>query len=174
MSLASNERKSKMKSLVCALAAVVAVAAFAEGPKTRKPWMESINPVVRVALNPKAAEKLGITEEQAAKLKTLEDDKGEMKELQEKVRKGMERQAELMKAEKIDEAAVMASLDEVWAARKEIAKKQTARLISVKSILTPEQVAKAREAIKSIGKGGCRKGRGEGKGKKPAADAEVQ
>ena len=160
-----------MKSLVCALAAVVAVAAFAEGPRARKPWMESINPVVRVALNPKAAEKLGITEEQAAKLKALEDGKGELNELQEKVRKGMERQAELMKAEKIDEAAVMASLDEVWAVRKEIAKKQTARLISVKSILSDEQIRKAREVLKSTRSEGKKAGKCR-KAEKPAAGEE--
>ena len=133
--------------------------------------MESIDPVVRAALNPKAAEKLGITEEQVAKLKALEDGKGEMKELQEKVRKGMERQAELMKAEKIDEAAVMASLDEVWAARKEIAKKQTARLISVKSILSDEQIRKAREVLKSMRSEGKKAGKCR-KAEKPAAGEE--
>ena len=53
-------------------------------------------------------------------------------------------------AEKIDEAAVMATLDEVFAARKEVAKHQMKRLIVVKSILTPEQVKMATEAFRSM------------------------
>ena len=165
-----------MKCMIAICAAALAFVAMAQDPTMRRNPNPAgaINPVVRAALNPKLAEKLGITEEQSAKLKALNAEKDGLKELNEKVRKGMERQAELLKADKVDEAAVMAALDEVWEARKEVAKRQTKRIIAVKSILTPEQVAKAREAIKSIGKGGCRKGRGEGKGRKPAADAEAQ
>ena len=165
-----------MKCMIAACAAALAFAATAQEPTMRRNPNPAgaINPVVRAALNPKLAEKLGITEEQSAKLKALNAEKDGLKDLNERIRKGMERQAELLKADKVDEAAVMAALDEVWEARKEVAKRQTTRIIAVKSILTPEQVAKAREAIKSIGKGGCRKGRGEGRGKKPAADAAVQ
>ena len=165
-----------MKCMIAVCAAALAFAATAQDPTMgRNPNPAgAINPVVRAALNPKLAEKLGITEEQSAKLKALNAERGGLKELNERIRKGMERQAELLKADKVDEAAVMAALDEVWEARKEVAKRQTKRIIAVKSILTPEQIAKTREAIKSIGKGGCRKGRGEGKGKKSAAEAEVQ
>lgn len=165
-----------MKCMIAVCAAALAFAATAQDPTMRRNPNPAgaINPVVRAALNPKLAEKLGITEEQSAKLKALNAEKDGQKELNERIRKGMERQAELLKADKVDEAAVMAALDEVWEARKEVAKRQTKRIIAVKSILTPEQVAKACEAIKTIGKGGCRKGRGEGKGKKPAADAEAQ
>ena len=165
-----------MKCMIAVCAAALAFAATAQDPTMRRNPNPAgaINPVVRAALNPKLAEKLGITEEQSAKLKALNAEKDGLKDLNERIRKGMERQAELLKADKVDEAAVMAALDEVWEARKEVAKRQTKRIIAVKSILTSEQVAKAREAIKSIGKGGCRKGRGEGKGKKSAAEAEVQ
>ena len=165
-----------MKCMIAVCAAALAFATMAQDPTMRRNPNPAgaINPVVRAALNPKLAEKLGITEEQSAKLKALNAEKDGLKEINERIRKGMERQAELLKADKVDEAAVMAALDEVWEARKEVAKRQTKRIIAVKSILTPEQVAKAREAIKAIGKGGCRKGRGEGRGKKPAADAEVQ
>ena len=165
-----------MKCMIAVCAAALAFAATAQDPTMRRNPNPAgaINPVVRAALNPKLAEKLGITEEQSAKLKALHAEKDGQKELNERIRRGMERQAELLKADKVDEAAVMAALDEVWEARKEVAKRQTKRIIAVKSILTPEQIAKAREAIKSIGKGGCRKGRGEGRGKKPAADAVAQ
>ena len=65
-----NERKSNMKSLVFALAAVAVSAAFAEGPKMRRQSpAESMNPIIRAVQNPKIAAKLGLSEEQAAKLK---------------------------------------------------------------------------------------------------------
>lgn len=152
-----------MKCMIAICAAALAFAAVAQEPTVRRGRAVSIDPVVRAALNPKLAEKLGISEEQSAKLKALNAEKEGLKELNEKVRKGMERQAELLKAEKIDEAAVMAALDEVWEARKEVAKRQTKRIIAVKSILTSEQIAKAREALKTIGKR-----------KRPTADAEIQ
>ena len=140
-----------MKSLVFALAAVVVSAAFADGPKMRQQApAEAINPIVRAVQNPKIAAKLGLSEEQTAKLKALAEGQEEMKGLQEKVRKGMEWQAELLKSKKVDKAAVMSALDEVWAARKEIAKRQMSRLIAVKSILTDEQIAKVREARQTM------------------------
>jgi Spy/CpxP family protein refolding chaperone len=109
-----------------------------------------MNPIIRAVQNPKIAAKLGLSEEQAAKLKTLAERQEELKGLQEKVRKGMEWQAELLKAKEVDRAAVMSAFDEVWAARKEIAKLQMSRLITVKSILTDEQVAKVREALQTM------------------------
>ena len=107
----------------------------------------SIEPVLRAAMNPKLAEKASITEEQVAKLKVIADEKGALKTLHEKVRKGTDRQVELLKAEKIDEAAVMAAIDETWDAKKEVAKYQTKRLIAVKSILSAEQIEKIRETL---------------------------
>ena len=146
-----------MKCLMTVVAAALALAAVAEKPsgktgcETRaRPsrammGASSTDPVVRAALNPRFAEQLGLSDEQAAKLKALRDDKGKLRSLHEQIRKGMERQAELLKAELIDEAAVMAAIDEVFEARKAIAKAQTRRLIAAKSILTPEQVKKAQE-----------------------------
>lgn len=151
-----------MKCAMTVLAALLAFAAVAQEPEgaakarprvaTRPAVMAqpSMEPVVRMAQNKKMAEKLGITEEQIAKLKELADNRAAVKELNEKVRKGTERQAELLNAEKIDEKAVMALVEEVWDAKKEIAKLQTKRVIDVKSVLTPEQVRKVREALKAM------------------------
>ena len=170
------------KLMMVAVAALVSAACFADEPAegakrperrmNRPPMGERAmmggagmmgDPIMWAVMNPKAAEMIGLSDDQKAKLKELQGPRGGNRELQEKVRKGMERQAELLKADQVDEAAVMAALDEVWEARKEVAKRQTKRIIAVKSILTSEQVAKAREAIKSIGKR-----------KKPAADAVAQ
>lgn len=142
-----------MKCLFAMAAAALALAAVAQDPAPDRPRQApagTIDPIVRAALNPKVSKKIGLTEEQQAKLKALAGDNDVMKTLQEKVRKGMSRQAELVAAEKIDEAAVMAALDDVFAARKEVAKHQMKRLIAVKSILTPEQVKMATEAFRSL------------------------
>ena len=125
----------------------------------------SIEPVVRAALNPKLAQKLGITEEQAAKLKTLQDSRGGNKELNEKMNTRKNRLTKLLEAEKIDEAAVWATVDEIWDLRKEQAKNQLKRVITVKSILTADQVKAATEAIKEM-REQCRTRSGEGKAKK--------
>lgn len=140
-----------MKCLLAIVTVAVALMATAQvqgSPRPRRAG--AMDPIVRVALNPKVAKKIGLTDEQQAKIKAATDDKDVLKALQEKVRKGMSRQAELLAAEKIDEAAVMATLDEVFAARKEVAKHQMKRLIAVKSILTPEQVKMATEAFRSM------------------------
>lgn len=174
-----------MKTILTTLITALTFAAFAQEPAAKaapKPhagpramaMQGSIEPVVRAALNPKVAAKVGLTEEQTAKLKALATNRDANKALQEKVRKGMEKQAELLKAEKIDEAAVMAALDEVWDAKKEIAKLQTKRVIAVREILTPDQVKQVREELKSIR--GERKRpqapKGQGKGPGKAAKAE--
>ena len=169
-----------MKIVMTVFSAMLALAALAQGegakPRLPRPPMGSggaIDPVVRAALNPKVAEKLGLTEDQQARLKALEEDKSAVKALQAKVRQGMEKQAELLKQEKIDESAVMAALDEVWEARKEMAKRQTRRLIAVKAILTPEQIKQATELMKAFrAKKGEAKKSGAGRPKKGEKKAE--
>ena len=77
-----------------------------------------------------------------AKLKEIRKASEANRGAQKKIREASKKQAELMKAAKIDEAAVMAAIDEVFEARKAMAKAQTKRIIAVKSILTPEQIEK--------------------------------
>lgn len=109
------------------------------------------DPAVMAASNPKIAEKIGLSAEAREQIKKLDaDNRAKVQELQKKTREAMEKQAQLMKAEKIDEAAVMAAIDELFECRKEMAKAQTKRLIGVKALLTPEQITKATEAMKEI------------------------
>ena len=109
------------------------------------------DPAVMAATNPKIAEKIGLSAEACEQIKKLDtDNRAKVQELQKKTREAMEKQAQLMKAEKIDEAAVMAAIDELFECRKEMAKTQTKRLISVKSLLTPEQITKATELLKEF------------------------
>ena len=133
------------------------------------------DPLLRAVSNPKVAESLGLTDEQKAKIKELSGDRKDNRESQKKVREATMKQVELMKADKIDEAAVMAAIDEVFELRKQMAKDQAKRVIAVKSILTPEQIAKAHEDMKKMFEGrgdrGPRPGGMRGpKGKGPKGD----
>ena len=125
------------------------------------------DPAVMAATNPKIAEKIGLSAEACEQIKKLDtDNRAKVQELQKKTRELMEKQAQLMKAEKIDEAAVMAAIDELFECRKEMAKTQTKRLISVKSLLTPEQITKATELMKEMRRERMPK-RGKERGPKP-------
>jgi Spy/CpxP family protein refolding chaperone len=127
--------------------------------------MPMASSLLRIVMNPDAAEKLGLSEEQKTKLKALDKGRSAMREHMEKIREAMRKQTALIEADKIDEAAVMASIDEVFSLRKEMAKEQMKRLIAVKSILTPEQIKKANEEMKDMPRErgeGMRRGSGGG------------
>lgn len=179
-----------MKSLMSVVAAAMAVVSFAQEATVAqdgaRPERRSIrpahpraergmlgggmmaDPVMRVLANPQVCEKLGITEDQKAKLKAAVSGSGADRDLQKKIRQGMEKQMQLMSAETIDEAAVMAVIDEVFEARKAAAKDQAKRMIAARAVLTPEQLStlKAEMNIK-----GPRRQR-SAKGAKPAAEAK--
>lgn len=101
-----------------------------------------------LARNAELAEKIGLSDEQKKKLEGLCSTRSDWKQSDKKIREAMKKQAELLEADVVDEAAVMAVIDEVWEMRKEMAKKQTRRVIEMKSVLTPEQVAEAKKFMK--------------------------
>ena len=169
-----------MKSLIMVAVAALSCVAFADGGPEggsrpeggrrgpREGGMGAMmggDPFVRMVSNPAVADKLGLSDEQKAKLKELKGDNEVNREAQKKVREATMKQLDLMKAEKVDEAAVMAAIDEVFELRKAMAKEQAKRVIAVKSVLTPEQVAKAHEEMKKMFESrGDRGPRREGKG----------
>ncbi len=157
-----------MKKLFLTLTAtVLAGVVFAQGPDAgrmgprgpRGGEMFNMDMIARVVQNPQVAEKLGLTAEQTAKLAELKTtNRAATSETQKKIRAAMGKQTELLKAEKVDEAAIMALIDEVFELRKAIAKEQMKKVISVRTILTPEQITKVREVMKEM-----RGKRGEGR-----------
>jgi len=167
-----------MKTLFAVTAALLVGATFAAGqaeaPKPVHPprmgMMEGPNdPIVRLVRNPAVAKELGLSDEQKAKIDEILKS-GRDPELQKELRDSMKRQSELLKAEKIDEAAVMAEIDKAFDIRKEVAKRQTKRVIAIKSTLTPEQVQKALEIVmKRRGPKGARPMPPKAEGEKPAA-----
>ena len=141
------------------------------------------DPAVMAVMNPRVAEKLGLSDEVKAQLKQLDREAREsIKDLQQKTKAAMDRQASLLKESKIDEAAVMTAIDELFDLRKAMAKAQTKRIIAVKALLTPEQLEKALGGMKELrdsrrarganGPRGPRKADGEAAPAAPAADAE--
>ena len=108
-----------------------------------------MDPIVFAVSRPKIVEKLGLSDDQKEKLKAVTDRAKEGRESMKKVREATMKQFDLMKAEKVDEAAVMKAIDEVFELRKQMAKDQVRRVIEIKSILTPEQIAKAREEMRA-------------------------
>ena len=181
-----RERKKEMKKLMMIAVAVLCCAAMAQEPERRGPRPEGphggmrhheigMDPIVFAINRPQFAEKLGLSDEQKAKLQAVTDRVKGGRDNMKKVRDATMRQVELMKAEKVDEAAVMKAIDEVFELRKQMAKEQVKRVIEIKSILTPEQIAKAREEMKSAF--GNRENRGPrgphrgGKGRGPRGGA---
>ena len=139
-------------SIVLAAAMIAAVTFGQDAPKRNmerfRPMGEGFaaDPIARMVSNPRFAEKLNLTEEQKTKLEELnktQREKGKINRA--KMGEAMKRQMALMTAEKIDESKVMASIDEVFALRCDMAKDQVKRVIAVKNILTPEQIKKANE-----------------------------
>ena len=101
---------------------------------------------IMAVMNPKIAEKIGLDDATQLKIKEIDINlRKTNRELQKKTREAMEKQVKLMKEAKVDEAAVMSAIDELFDLRKEMAKAQTKRLIAVKALLTPEQLEKAVE-----------------------------
>lgn len=156
---AGDRRKEQMKRLTFAMMVLTAGVALAQGPggaregrpgpgpgwmAEREGGMERVSPVVQAVANPQFDAELGITAEQRQKLDELAaaaDAEG--RALAEALKAAMVKQLQLLRAENIDEAAVMAAIDETFELRKAAAKRQTKRLIAVKGILTPEQQQKA-------------------------------
>ena len=189
-----------MKKLMMIAVAALCCVALADGPERgahrpggpgphggmggMRPHEMGFDPIVFAVQRPRIAEKLGLSEEQKAKIKGVTDRAKGSREAMQKVREATKRQFDLMKAEKVDEAAVMKAIDEVFELRKQMAKEQVQRVIEIKAILTPEQIAKAREEMKAgfaargdrgpRGPRGDREGRRHGprrEGKGPAENA---
>ena len=166
-----------MKTLILTFAAALATVALAQEPANpgegAKPERRAVRPmgprgdrmpaglpmmmdsVLRMTADPQFAAKLGLTDDQAAKLKEIAKDRGRDRDAQKQIRKCMDRQAELLGAEKIDEAAVMATVDELCEARKASMKDYIKRMIAARAVLTPEQLEKAKSLVNEF-RGGRR------------------
>lgn len=141
-----------MKLALTLATAVLATAAFAKidgdaGMRRPRDFGHSRNRVLEMAVNPKTAADIGITPEQAAKIKGFISHSEADRDLNVKLSELMKKQAEMMNAETIDEAAVLAQFDEIAKLRAEIEKNKLKKEIAAMKTLTPEQMTKARALI---------------------------
>ncbi len=99
--------------------------------------------------NPKTAQRLGLTSNQVAalseKLDAIQKQKVQVRAELEIA--GME-QAKLLAAEKVDEAAIMAAVEKTGSAHTRLAKLEIQPIIELKKVLTPAQVAMAKDMVR--------------------------
>jgi len=106
-----------------------------------------VNKIIR---SPEAGTRLGLTE---AQIKTLKDKFLDLKKEEVKVKAEMElaaiEQAKLMTEDNATEAAMMESVEKTGNIRTKLAKLRMKQILLVKQTLTPEQLKKVKETMKS-------------------------
>lgn len=96
----------------------------------------------------KMVQELGLSDTQVKELKeSTSGGETEMKDLNAKLEQAAMRQAELMKADTLDEEALMKAVQETGELRTQIAKRRIKQLIAAHKVLTVEQRAKLRELM---------------------------
>ena len=93
-----------------------------------------------LAMNPEFGKRLALTPDQQEQLKKLaESQRAIVMKLQAAVTNAAQKQAALMLAEPLDEAALMAAVEETGVARTALAKASITALIEARKVLTEEQ-----------------------------------
>jgi Spy/CpxP family protein refolding chaperone len=101
-----------------------------------------------------AGERIGLTSEQRDRLRArVEKDQPHFEELRQRLERESTALAALAKKERVDEAALIAQLDKLLDAEREVKHAHVGLLAAVKNLLTQEQQAKLSE----LGKGGMEK-----------------
>jgi Spy/CpxP family protein refolding chaperone len=94
----------------------------------------------------RAARELGLTDEQIKQIQeAASGSTQQIRDLNALIEKAALRQAELLKADTLDEAAVLKAVQETGELRTQMAMLRIKQLIVAHKVLTPEQRAKARE-----------------------------
>ena len=120
---------------------------------SKAPAVNQQDALMRAIMNPKIAGELSLSDEQMAKLKEIcNSQRSTNKELQAKIRDLCEKQCALIVDENSTEEQVVAAVEDLWNARKELAVAQTKNLLGVRQLLNPEQIAKANELMKEMRK----------------------
>jgi Spy/CpxP family protein refolding chaperone len=122
--------------------------------------------IERMLNNPKAAEELGLTEENITSLRAeLEALKTKTQELAEKMKKAGMKQAELMTAKELDESALMAAVEETGLIQTEMGKLRVQKVLIIRKYVSPDALQKIqtkfRERMEEMKK---RREGGEGQG----------
>jgi Spy/CpxP family protein refolding chaperone len=140
----SNRRLPWTKSFVLlALLLLAGMAARAQQPPAQDPIAENLFPPDQVLANQKA---IGLDEAQRNYVRTeVLKAQTRFTELQFQLQDAMESLVTLLKQNPVDEAQVMAQLDKVLNAEREVKRTQIALMVRIKNKLTPEQQSRLRQ-----------------------------
>ena len=153
-------KKTIMAGLGVLGALAVALAAHAQGDGARsetrrQPPMQGQGPglegriVQWVAGNPEAVKELGLSTQQVTQLRAdLTSTRKQLIDLKAKMEKHALDQAELMREDNPDEAALMKAVEETGRIRTEIAKLEMQQFLTLRKVLTADQRTKLRETMK--------------------------
>jgi Spy/CpxP family protein refolding chaperone len=141
------------------LGALTAIGARAQdpggGPGPERWWqgrrgLEGGGQVLRwLVSDPKAAEVVGLKPDQVKMIEAaLLDARKKLIELRAKMELAAVEQAELIRQENADEAAVMKAVERTGELHTEIAKLEVRQLLAVRRMLTPEQQQKLHDAVR--------------------------
>lgn len=127
--------------VLCVCALMFLLAGFTRGQQPEQdPMGQNLFPPELVMQNQEA---VGLSNEQKDYLKTeIRQAQLKFTELQWKLQDEMEKLVTLVKQPRVDEQQVLAQLDKVLTAEREIKKQQVTLLVRIKNKLTPEQQAK--------------------------------
>ncbi len=109
----------------------------------------SLGFLVPLLQKPETAAKIGLPEEKAQALAaSFAEIDAQLKAANEKLPAAFKKQADVLEADPVDEAAVLAAVNEVWDLRREVAVLQTRKVVAIRTALSAEQIEKARALLK--------------------------
>jgi Spy/CpxP family protein refolding chaperone len=140
-----NSRQSWTKSsAVLALLLLAGMAAWAQQPPAQDPIAENLFPPDQVLANQKA---IGLDDAQRNYVRAeVLKAQTRFTELQFQLQDAMESLVTLLKQNPVEEAQVMAQLDKVLNAEREVKRTQIALMVRIKNKLTPEQQSRLRQS----------------------------
>lgn len=148
--------KSTLLSLLFATAALVPASVRGGDPASRHAEPASRDPFAGAFFPPEvvlqAREQIGVSDQQIEMLKDRMEKLGPQgNELRQRLEQENAALAALAQQDKVDEAALLAQLDKVLAAEREMKHLHLSMLVAVKNQLTPDQQAKVRELMRDHG-----------------------
>jgi Spy/CpxP family protein refolding chaperone len=140
-----NKRPSWTKSfLLLALLLAAGMAARAQQPPAQDPIAENLFPPDQVLANQKA---IGLDDARRNYVRAeVLKAQTRFTELQFQLQDAMESLVTLLKQNPVDEGQVMAQLDKVLNAEREVKRTQIALMVRIKNKLTPEQQSRLRQS----------------------------
>ena len=151
MSLNNVKHSAVLLSLASLISLAPAATAFAQGPGDGPPPMERsfhAGGPGRWWDNPNVAQQIGITDDQKKKMDDIfQQHKLQLIDLKAAVEKQEAIMEPLIQADQPDEAKILSQIDAIAQARAELEKANARMLLSIRTMLTPDQWKKLRAVV---------------------------